>query len=331
MHPGSSRPSFRSGSRPIFLTLTASFAIEFMRKRNRCGLITFCQRNDNGHDQQHRSRSATLKQLKNTPIHKWKHSLAGVPVNMPNGGTVTSPTTGRLLGHVRVWKDVKWMDSSGNGDEECVQIEFERLPGDEIGSRPHENNDSDATASAPSSHGNEDAHDIHFIQFIRRQKWDLSGKQIRNLNFNLHDQLWHRRGEWFLDVPRCAVASGSPYYDAYGMHNRRCGDGATGENSLPLLSIFDRPCGIFHPEKHSKLSIELETYLVVRGAIVWRIHWEYVQTRTQKGFTNIRGGPARTIIPDIIENSDDGVWKVGYSHPQSCDLEHTLSLTVLWK
>lgn len=329
VHSGSSRPSFRSGGRPIFLTLTASVAIDFFRKRDSCGLISFCQRNDDGRDQQHRSRRSTLKQLKNTPTHKWKHRLAGVPVNMTDGGTVTSPTTGRPLGHVRVWKDVKWMDASGNGDEKCIQMEFERLPGDKVGTRSRENNDSDAADSTPLTRCNEDAHDIHFIQFIRRQKWDLSGNPVRNINFISHDQLWHRRGEWFLDVPRCAVDAGSPHYDAYGMHNRRCEDGATGKNRLPLLSIFDRPCGIFHPEKHSKLAIELETYLVVQGAVVWRIHWEYVQTRTQKGFTNIRGGPATSIFPDVIENPDDSVWKVGYSHPQSCDLEHTLFLTIM--
>jgi len=136
-----------------------------------------------------------------------------------------------------------------------------------------------------------------------------------NKNFMVHDLLWHRRGEWFLDVPRVAQ---TPWYDNYGMHNR----------SQNNLSIFDNPCCYFDSKRHSKYVIEFETFLVYKGEIIWRIHWERVKTSNSEEYENIQGMPAHSLAGTDLEHSQQ--WKIGYFHCYKFDEEHTVYFRALW-
>lgn len=94
------------------------------------------------------------------------------------------------------------------------------------------------------------------------------------------------------------------------------------------LSIYDDPLGMLGRD-HSKLVIELETYLIIHGIIVWRIAWKVEETHANgRQITIMKGHPTNHIhIPELEEEKEiaaSGAWKIGYSHNSKATPEHTI-------
>ena len=209
--------------------------------------------------------------------------LSGNAVSSLQNGIVLGRDKQTSLGSVEIWTDVRWTDRKGRDmGNEYVQLAYNGMY----------------------------AKDANWILFIMRKKWDKKGNLVdENENIRVDKSLWHRRGEWYLDSPRFAR---TPFYSVWGMHTR----------STTELSIFDKPLGDLNPPIHSKLIIELDSYLVLQNRIVWRIRWQVTETLKHGREVKILSScPANAILEELKQMIP---WKIGYSHPHKADAAHTV-------
>ncbi|CAB9502630.1 expressed unknown protein [Seminavis robusta] len=259
---------------PAFSFLLVSSAIEF-QKTDRRRSATNC---DTAVKDDAMSKRRGIQRLHGVALPKYG---GGIIMDRENNQRVT-------LGRVEAWKDVTWKDYNSNRyGKGYIQLSF----------RSH---DSVITKEA------------HWIQYIKRQKWDKEGNTVdQDENIPVDRSLWHRRGEWFLDVPRRAC---SPFYDEWSMHHR----------TETQVSIFDQPLGSLDPRLHSKLLIELESHLVLQGKIVWRIRWQVVETAQHgRQVEFLAGGPVDSLADELKPIKR---WKIGYSHCHRADEGFTVYL-----
>ena len=241
------------------------------------------------------------------------------------------------LGHVEIYKDVKWENHQGRSGVGYVQFTFH---GNKNTTNDGKNTTNHPPATAQNgsaaSRDNHKDNTIHWIQFIRRQKWDSPGELVdQDEHLWMDPFLWQRRGEWYLDVP--AHAS-TPYYEEWAMHDIQPpqdddDDDESGKGRS--VSIWDKPLGDFNPTNHSRLLIELETYLVIANQIVFKAEWQVEDTLEHEHQVQIV--KMSSTPPDNDDNNTTlrfsrnveqmgSQWKVGYKSPHEASPSTTISI-----